>query len=354
MKKWTAMLLAVLMLGGCASPSADQATSDGSEKKEEVVNIYTWADYLPPDVIADFEKETNIKVNFTSFTQNEDMLEKLRAVKGGEYDLIIASDYAIDIAVKEGLAGELKKDLIPNYDNIDPEFQGQYFDPENKYTVPYIAGTPLIVYDPAIVTVPIDGYESLWDPSLKDSVAAMDDMRNLIGITLRTMGKTLNETDPAALEEAKTKLLELKPNIRTLDYNNGQAAIMSGEASVGYLFTSQVNEAIKARPDLEVVYPKEGLGYGIDAWFMPANAPHSENAAKFLNFVMEGERAAYIIEQVGYTNTNQAAKPFLSEEYLNNPVLNIPASALENAQMIENIGNDATALYDQVWTEFKK
>ena len=354
MKRLATALVAMLMLGGCASQPADNQTTEGSQQDEQVVNIYTWADYIPPDVITDFEKETNIKVNFTSFTQNEDMLEKLRAVKGGDYDLIIASDYAIDIAVKEGLAGELNKDLIPNYSNIDPEFQGQYFDPENKYTVPYIAGTPLIVYDPAMVSVPIDGYESLWDPSLSDSVAAMDDMRNLIGVTLRTMGKTLNETDPVVLEEAKTKLLELKPNIRTLDYNNGQAAIISGEASVGYLFTSQVNEAIKARPDLEVVYPKEGLGYGIDAWFMPANAPHPDNAAKFLNFVMEGERAAYIIEQVGYTNTNQAAQPFLSEDYLNNPVVNIPQSALENAQMIENIGNEATALYDQIWTEFKK
>lgn len=244
MKKAIALTLATAMaaaiMTGCGASPAPSSTVGvpanpaSPAAEEKVLNIFTWDGYFPQDVIDGFTAQTGIKINFSNFETNEEMLTKLEATKGGEYDLVVASDYIIDIARKKGgLLGELDKSKLPNFTNLDESYLNKYFDPDNKYTIPYGPGTPLIVYDPAKVPFEITGYADLWRPELADSIAAIDDGRNMIGITLKTMGKSLNETDPAVLEEAGKKLQELKPNIRMLTYNNIQDAIIGGEASVG-------------------------------------------------------------------------------------------------------------------------
>ncbi|MEG1205302.1 MAG: spermidine/putrescine ABC transporter substrate-binding protein [Angelakisella sp.] len=365
MKKMIALTLAATMaltlLAGCgsstpaapsgsnaASPAAPAAPTAGGE-----LNIFTWDGYFPQDVIDGFIAETGIKINFSNFETNEEMLTKLEATKGGDYDLVIASDYIIDIARKKGgLLGELDKAQLPNFANLDESFLNKYYDEGNKYTVPYAAGNPLIVYDPAKVPFEITGYADLWKPELADSIAAIDDGRNMIGITLRTMGKTMNETDPAVLAEAGKKLNELTPNIRVLTYNNIQDAIIGGEATVGYMFTSQAAMALEARPDLKVCYPKEGMGFGIDSMFVPINAPHKENAHKFINYILDAEVGAKVSSQVYYLCPNKASAPFLPESFVKNPAFNAPAELLSTAQFIEDVG-EATATYDKIWTEFK-
>ena len=356
-KKFLALALSsVLLVGslvGCSSAGNDTSstTADGEEK---VLNIYTWATYFPDDVITAFEEETGIQVNYTNFDTNENMLLKLEATKGGEYDIVLASDYIIDIAIKNNLVGELPKDEIPNFGNINPAYQNQYYDPDNKYTVPYSAGIPLIIYDPMKVSVNIDGYSSLWNPALADSIVMMDDPRNVIGMTLRSLGYSLNSTDSAELEEANAKLSELKPNIRALNYDNPQSLLISGEATVGYVFTSQIVATLADRPDMEVVYPKEGLGFGIDSIFVPVAAPHPSNAATFINFILEAERGAAISEAIGYICCNQAAESYLSEDYKDNPAYNIPQEALENSEMVQDIGAEATEEYNNIWLAFKQ
>lgn len=363
-------LMAVSLLAGCGAKPTEPGTSapSGSASAststsapapaagdaEKVLNIFTWDGYFPPDVVEAFTAETGIKINFSNFESNEEMLTKLEAAKGGEYDVVIASDYMIDIARKKGgLLGELNKTLLPNFANLDESYLNQYFDEGNKYTIPYAAGTPLIVYDPAKVSIEITGYADLWNPALKDSIAAIDDGRNMIGITLKTLGKSMNETDPAVLAEASKKLMELKPNIRVLTYSNIQDALIGGEASVGYMFTSQVAPALDARPDLKVCFPKEGMGFGIDSLFTPANAPHPANAHLFMNYVMGAEVGAKISTQVNYLCPNKASAAFLPDTFKNNLAYNVPADKLGQTEFIKDVG-ESTAAYDKIWTEFKQ
>lgn len=342
-----AALMSVLMLASCGgAPAATE------EKKE--LNVFTWDGYFPQDVLDGFTAKTGIKLNFSNFESNEEMLTKLEAAKGGDYDIIIASDYIIEIARKKGgLLGELDKSLLPNYKNIDPAFQSQFFDPENKYTVPYAAGTPLIVYDKARVGFEITSFEDLWRPELKDSIAAIDDPRNMIGITLKTMGKSFNETDPAVLEEAGAKLMELKPNIRVLTFNNIQDNLISGEATVGYMFSSQVALALEARPDLSVCYPKEGMGFGIDSMVVPSNAPHKTNAHAFIDYILDPEVGAKVSSQIYYLCPNKESGPFLPEAFKNNKALYIPSEILGNTEFIQDVG-EATTVFDKLWTAFKQ
>ncbi len=346
MKKQLSLLLAAALatsLFGCSNKTTEEKT----------LNVLTWDGYIPEDIAAEFSEETGIKLNYANINDNEEMLSKLEATEGGQYDLVIGSDYIIDIARKKGLLSELDKTKIPNYDNLDPAFLGQYYDPDNLYTVPYAAGTPLIIYDPAKVTVDIRSFDDLWNPALENQIVMMDDARNVIGITLKSMGKSMNETDPAVLEQAKEKLLKLKPNIHHLDYNNPNDAMVNGEAAVGYMFTPQVILALQERPDLKVVYPSEGMGFGIDSWFVPLNAPHKDNAYAFLNDILDAKTGARVSEQTLYLCPNKASEPYLSEEFKSNQALHIPAEFLGNTEFIEDVG-DATEIYDKIWTEFKQ
>ncbi len=348
--KWTKKLLALLLTGAMAATALTGCSSDKpneSQGTEEVLNIFTWADYFPQDILDEFTAETGIKINYNTFESNEEMLMKLQTVQGGDYDIILASDYIIDIAVKEGLVAKLDKEQIPNFGNINPEFQGKFYDVNNEYTVPYAAGIPMIVYNPTMIDFEVTGYEDLWREELADSIVVMDDARNIIGITLKTMDKSFNETDEQVLSQAKEKLMGLKKNIRAFDYSTPYNLMISGETSVGYMFTSQAVLATNENPDLKVCFPKEGMGFGIDSVFVPSAAPNSENAHKFINFILDGERSAHISEQTMYINCNSAATPYIQEE-----ALILPEGALDSAEFIQDVG-EATAIYNDIWTEFK-
>jgi len=336
-------LAAVLLL-----LAAFTACSKG-EKQE--LNLYTWAEYVPNDVIAEFEEKTGIKVNYTSFETNEEMLAKLENTKGGDYDLVIASDYIIKIAIDEGLVSELDKSRIANFSNIDPIYQGFFYDSENKYTVPYAPGIPLIVYNPDQVDIEITGYESLWDPSLEDSVGIMDTERVITGITLKTLGHSFNTEDLSAIEAAGEKLLKLAPNIRVLSQDQTQDYLISGEISVAFLFTSQVALALQANPNFKVVYPKEGLGFGVDALFIPSNAPNRDNAHKFLDFILDGEIGAKISSQIYYLCPNKAAYQYLPEDFQKSLV--ITTEDIPQGEFIQDVSPEATELHNKIYTAFK-
>lgn len=343
--------MAVTLTGVMAAGVLQGCTSKETAKDGGELNIYTWAEYVPQDVIDSFEQETGIRVNYTNFESNEEMLAKLETGKGGEYDIVIASDYIIKIAAEEGLVKEIDKEKVPNFKNIDPVFQNFFYDPDNKLSVPYGPGIPLIVYNPETVTAKITGYESLWDPSLEDSVALMDSERVVMGMVLKTMGQSFNTEDLDVIREAGEKLKELAPNIRVLSQNQTQDFLLSGEVSAAYLFTSQVVLALQQNPDLEVVYPKEGLGFGVDAAFIPAQAPNSDNAHAFLNYILDGEVGAKISQQTYYLCPNQAAYEFLPEEFQKSLI--ISAEDIPEGEFIQDIGSEAMSLHEEMWTEFK-
>lgn len=341
MKKWIAVALCATMalstvLVGCGG---------GGEKQKEMV-LFTWEGMFPQEVLDGFEEETGIKVVYSNFDTDETMLEKLAQADGGDYDLIIADDYIIESAVQEGLVQELDKEKITNFENINPLYQGQFYDPDDKYTVPYGSGIPLIVYDPEAVDIEIKGYSDLWDPSLKDSLALTANYRVINGITLLSMGESMNQEDVSVIEEAGKKLLELAPNVRMIQDDNTQNALLNGEASAAFLYTSQVTQVLAENPDLEVVYPEEGLGFGIMAGFVPSKAPNSEAAHQFLNYILEPEVSAQCTDYIGYYCTNKAADDLV------NPNLVVPDD-VKKGEIVQNVSTEADAAYNKNWTEFK-
>ena len=331
----------------CAALTAAMVTgvSVSAKDKDELV-LYTWDGMFPQEVLDDFEKETGTKVVYSNFDTDETMLEKLSQAKGGDYDVVIADDYIIESAVKEGLVQKLDKDAITNWGNINPLFQGQFYDPDDEYTVPYGAGIPLIVYDPDQVDIDIKGYKDLWDPSLEDSVAIIGAYRVICGITQLSMGESMNEDDVDVISRTGEKLQKLAPNIRLIQDDNTQNALLNGEASVAFLYTSQVTQALKDNPDLKVVYPEEGLGFGILGTFIPSEAPNAEAANEFINYLLQPEVTAKCINSVGYYNTNKAADDLVDENLV------VPDDVTKG-ESIENVSQEAEQEYNKIWTEFK-
>mgnify|MGYP001055674325 FL=1 len=340
-KKIIAMLLCTAMVGTMLTGCGEKKEEDNRE-----LVLYTWEGLFPQEVLDSFEEEKGIKIISSNFDSNETMLEKVQQSDGKDYDLVIGDDYIIEQVVNNGLAKELDKSKLTNYGNINPLYQSQFYDPDNKYTIPHGAGIPLIVYDPEQVDFEIKGYSDLWNPELEDKIATIASYRAIEGMVLLTMGKSMNEEDPAVIKEAGEKLKELAPNIRMIQDTNTQNALLNGEAAVGILYTSQVIAALAENPDLKVVYPEEGLGFGIMNFYIPKNAPDTEEAYEFLDYILEPEVAAECFNFLGYYCTNKAA------DELVNPDLVVPDSVTKG-EIIQNVSQEAEEVYNQNWTEFK-
>lgn len=349
MKKSITLLLClsliVTVLTGCGNSAENTEGKIGGE-----MNLYTWDGMFPQEILDGFEEETGVRINFSHFDYDEDMLAKLEETKGGDYDFVIADDYIIEVVIAEGLAQKLDTSKLENYGNLNPVFMSQFYDPANEYTVPYGAGIPLIVYDPALTDVEITGYADLWNPALQDNVALTANYRVINGITLKTMGESMNTEDLTVIQAAGDKLLELAPNIRVINDSNTQDYLVSGEVAAAFLYSSQVTAAVNARDDLKVVYPKEGLGFGIMAGFIPSDAPNAEAAYAFIDYINRPENAAKCFEYIGFYCTNKAADDLISEEMKGLIVL--PEDAAEG-EIIQNVSQEAEDLHAEIWNQFK-
>ena len=197
----------------------------------------------------------------------------------------------------------------------------------------------------------ITGYESLWDPSLEDSIALMDTERVVMGMALKILGQSFNTEDLNTIQKAGDLLMDLAPNVRVLSNDQTQDYLLSGEVSAAFLFTSQVVLALQGNPDLKVVYPEEGLGFGCDAMFVPVNAPNAANAHKFLNYILQGEVGAEISTQVWYLCANKAAYEHLPADFQDSLI--ISSDSVPEGEFIQNIGTEATELHNEIYTQFK-
>lgn len=345
-----ALILVLVLL---VSFSLSACGGSDKEDSKETLTLYTWAEMFPDDVLDGFTEETGIEVNYVNFESGETMLQKLETEDGGAYDLIIADDYIVEKTIEQGLAQELDTEKLSNYGNINPIYQGQFYDPDNKYTIPYGAGIQTIVYDPTKIKTDVKGYGDLWDKEFKDSLGIIGNFRVIDGMALKTMGESYNTEDVDVIAKAGEKLMKLAPNIRITKDQGLQEDLLAGEISAGVMYTSQVTNAKMNNPDLKIVYPEEGIGFGIMAGFLPSKAPNSEAAYKFMDYIMKPEVGAKCFEYIGYYSTYSASDEYISEDY--REFLTLPKQfKKDDMEMIQNISADAEKEHDKIWTEFTK
>jgi spermidine/putrescine-binding protein len=322
------------------------------------LNLYGWSEYVPQELLDAFAKEYKVKVNYDTYASNEELMAKLQAGKTN-YDVIIPSDYTVNILIGQKMLEPIDLDHIPNFVNVDDQFKNLPYDPGNKYSVPYQWGSVGIAVNTAKVTQPIKKFADLWDPAFKGKLVVLDDEREIIGMALLVLGYDKNSTDPAQLEAAKQKLIELKPNIKLFDSDSPKTALLSGEAVAGVVWNGEASLAHQENPKITYVLPEEGMGLWYDNLAIPSGAPHKDAATAFLNFVLRPDMSILITKAFPYSSVNKAAlellkttEPDTYKQYMEFPATNPPADAIKNGKIIVDVG-DATTLWDKVWTEVK-
>ena len=336
------------------------------------LNLFVWTEYIPPDMLECFELVTGIKVNRDEYSANEEMYAKLSA-GGTAYDLVQPTDYIVSLMIRQGMLQELDHDKLPALKNFDPNYLDFPFDPGNKYTIPYQAGTDAIVVNTDKVTDVPKSWADLWNPDYAGRLIFLDDSRATIGMTLLTLGYDVNTKDPAQLEEAKAKLAELVPNIKAFDSDSPKTALIAGDADLGMTWTGEAFLAQQEVPSIQYVYPTEGAILWQDNWAMPKDAPHPDAAYAWLNYSMQGDVFWMMLRDFPYTNPNKAALDYakgnemevndvngnpttlgkIYDAYINSPITNTPPDAIKNGHRIDDVG-DALPIYDQIWTEVKQ
>ncbi|MBI1854919.1 MAG: spermidine/putrescine ABC transporter substrate-binding protein, partial [Chloroflexi bacterium] len=278
---------------------------------------------------------------------------------GTAYDLVQPTDFIVSLMIRQGLLQELDKSKLPNISNYDPNYMNFSFDPGNKYTLPYQAGTDAIVYNADKVTTPPTSWADLWKPEYAGKMVFLDDSRATIGATLLTLGYDVNTKDPAQLDQAKAKLKQLVPGIKLFDSDSPKTALIAGDVDLGMTWTGEAFLAQKENPAIKYVYPTEGAILWQDNWAMPKDAPHADAAYAWLNYTMQGDIFWMMLRDFPYTNPNKAAldyakvnEPDIYNAYINSPITNTPAEDIKAGHRIDDVG-DALPLYDQIWTEVK-
>lgn len=281
LRKVVPAIMAVVVIAGGIFYSSKEDLSGTNQ-----VIVYNWGEYLDPEVITLFEKETGINVVYEEFETNEIMYPKVQS-GAIAYDVVCPSDYMIQRMIENDLLAELNFDNIPNIKNIGQEYfkQSRQFDSENKYSVPYCWGTVGILYNKTMVDEPIDSWSVLWDEKYKDSILMQDSVRDAFAVALKYKGHSLNSTDLDELEEAKELLIKQKPLVQAYVIDQVRDKMIGNEAAIGVIYSGEAIYTQLENPNLEYVIPKEGSNVWIDSWVIPKNAKHKENAEDFINFL---------------------------------------------------------------------
>jgi spermidine/putrescine-binding protein len=355
--------------GGAASSSGggEKVTASGfvcpePENKTEVtskeLNLFVWTEYIPTEWKECFTMVYGVQINHDEYSANEEMYAKLSA-GGSNYDLVQPTDYIVSLMIRNGMLQKLDKSKLAILGNLDSNYMNQPFDPGNEYTIPYEGGLDAIIYNADTVTNPPKSYADLWNPDYAGRMVLLDDSRVVIGMTLLTLGYDVNTTDPAQLEEAKTKLAELIPGVKLFDSDSPKTALIAGDVDLGIVWTGEAYTANQENPAFTFVYPTEGAVVWQDNWAIPASAPHLDAAYAWINYTMQGNMFYLMLRDFPYLNPDTAALEFakanhpeLYDPFINSPITNPPLDALQKAHRIDDVG-DATPLYDQIWTEIK-
>lgn len=364
------LLIAVTACAAGAEPAATEAvTSSGFvcpepspriEFTSTTINIFTWTEYVPADIFDCFGLVYGVEVNVDYFSSNEELYSKVSLGEDvNPYDVIHPSDYMIGVLMREGLLQELDPAKLPNTANLDPALVRAYRD-AIKFVVPYQMGTQAIVYNSETVETPPTSWADLWNPEYAGRIVAVDDNRVIIGAALLTLGYDVNDTDPAHLEEAKQKLLDLMPNIRVFDSDSPKTPLVAGDVDLGIVWNGEAFLTQTEDPRFKYVFPAEGSIIFYDGMAISNTAPHPDIAYAWFNYLLQGDVFWLTMVDYPYTIPNRAAldyakenQPDVYEAYISSPITNTPAEEFAKGHEVKDLG-EALLLYDELWTEIKQ
>ena len=358
MKKLCLLMICVLI---ALSSVCFTACSGGGYEGE--VNVYNWGEYISPgddgslDVIAEFERRYNIKVNYTNFETNEELYNVL-VNSNSSYDVIIPSDYMIERLRSEGLLEKIDYSNIPNYENIDESFRALAFDPTGEYTVPYTWGVVALVYNTAMIEEgEITGFRDMWDPKYENNVLMFNNSRDAMAIAMQMCDPPIDpgskELTSEDIDRATKKLIELKQGGSLKKYVMDQVftEMEGSQSALAAYYAGDIYTMLDNNEDLSYCLPEEGSNFFVDAMCIPTCCQNKENAELFINFMCDPEIAAANADYICYGTPNKAALELMDEDYQESELCNPPKEYLDKCYSFTNIDD---GIYNEMQEKFVK
>jgi len=320
---------------------------------QEEVNVYNWEDYISEEAIEMFERETGIKVNYMRFDLCETMYVQVRA-DPSSFDVIFPSDYMLERLINEDLLEEIDFANVPNAQYTLDWLKSPDYDPEMKYSVPYMWGTVGILYNTTMVSTEIDSWTDLWDPIYTDNVFMLDSVRDSIGVTLKMLGYSMNTGDADALAEAKQALIDQKLSgiVKAYQVDETKDKMIAGEAALAVMWSGDAAYAQSYNSDLAYVVPKEGSNVWVDAMCIPKGAENKTNAEIFIDFMCRPDIALMNFEEIYYSTPNSEVVAMLDEETLADTTIFPSDETVASCEFFHDISRDVKK-YETIWTAVK-
>jgi spermidine/putrescine transport system substrate-binding protein len=317
------------------------------------LNLFIWSEYIDPEVVAEFEKRYNAKVIIDLYEDEAAMMAKLKGGGAAQYDVIVPPDHTVPALIKLKLIAPLRPANIPNMRHIDPRFASPWYDPSNRFTVPYQWGT-LGIY----ARKPAEPYHESWAllfdaKEKRGSFMFMDSMRDTIGAALKFQGHSFNSTDKKELAAARDLVIDAKK--RSLGFAGGVGGknkVLAKECTMAMAFSGDAARGMVEDRETYYFIPQEGGQIWMDNLAICAQAPNRNVAEKFLDFVLAPEIGAKLADFNLYGTPNKAALAFVRPENFKNPIIYPPPAVMDRLEFLRDLGKD-TKLYDEIWTQIK-
>lgn len=341
-----------------------------AKAEDAVVNVYNWADYIGETTIEDFQKETGISVTYDTYSSADEMQAKMLAGNTG-YDVVDMAGLSLPRFVKAGIFQKLDKSKLPNWKNLDPVILkiGEGFDPGNEYGMPYMWGSVGFTYNLDMVkerlpNANLESMDTIMKPENAEKLAdcgisLLDEPTDLIMLALAYLGKPHDTYKKEDLDEVVAAFKKIRSSVRTFDNTNYLNAIPNKELCVINSWSGDYSTAVarakEAGVDINLAYyvPETGAPAWMDMMCIPADAPHVENAYKFLNYLMVPEVIAKCTDYTNYANANLASKPFIDPAILANPAVYPDDKILSRLYTPKPIPEDADRLLTDTMNAIK-
>lgn len=317
------------------------------------VVVYNWSEYIPESLLEKFTEETGIEVVYSTYESNEVMYAKLQLQKNAGYDLIVPSAYYVAKMAKEKMLRPIDKSKLSHFSELDENLLNKEFDPNNKFSVPYLWGsTGIGINSNEIDPKTISSWKQLFDKKYAKQLLLTDDLREVFHIALVLNGHSPNTTDPNEIKQAYELLKTLMPNVLTFNSDAPREPYLAGDVNLGMIWSGEAVMAQEEDPAIQYIYPKEGAIFWVDSFAIPSGAKNINEAHAFIDFMLRAENSAACVEEIGYATASKAAIELLDEDTRNNPAI-FPSSEVIKAGYFQNDVGEAVSIYNQYWELLK-
>ena len=324
----------------------------GCREKTPVLRIFTWSDYLKPELLERFERENGCRIVVETYDSNEALYDSLAARDREPFDLLFPSSYMVKILRKQGLLLPLNPDWIPNLKNVDPSYLAQAFDPQMTYSVPYAVTVTSLGY----LAKDVPDFKPSWTmfdrADLRGRMTLLADVRETIGAALKSLGYSLNSTNDQELAAAKAVVLRWKKNVARFENEGYKDELAAGTLRLAHGYSGDLMLAQADNEDVRIAVPEEGSALSFDDMVVPADAREILLAHKFIDVILDPRVAAEMTEYICYLCPNEVSYQYLSAEIRTNPILFPPPEVVEKLEMIADLG-EANAKYAKLWNEIE-